>query len=120
MIVQKQLENFKQELHKEIDLIFDIPSLDDLNYQIRMEDFSKKSERFYKQYYKLCKDTNDVLFENDISIPLIHKERYRKQKAADSLKYDSKVMPLLETLNMLSSPGTHEFNSFSKIGRAHV
>jgi hypothetical protein len=115
LIVPDQINTLKQELHKEIDAIFDISKFEP-DYKITMSDFSKKSEQFSKKYYTLVKDTNDILFENDISIPLIHKERYRKQKDdASSLKYDTKVMPVIETINMLSSPGTHNFNDFSKM-----
>jgi hypothetical protein len=109
---KKQIADFKQSLHHEIEQIFN--PLDRLE-TITTLDFRKRSEQFYKSYYKNCKLTSDNIFDADNTIAEYHKRKYRQQKKfqdEDHL-YDDKVMPLLESISMLSVPGAHDYMIFS-------
>ena len=109
---KKQIADFKQSLHHEIEHIFN--PLDKLE-SITTLDFRKRSEQFYKSYYKNCKLTSDSIFDADSTIAEFHKRKYRQQKRDQDTShiYDDKVMPLLESISMLSVPGAHDYQTFS-------
>jgi hypothetical protein len=119
MSAREEIENFKKDLHKEIDLIFDMDknkTTDGIysNEVITMSNFRKRSEQFYKKYYHLCRELSDVVYENDPMISPLNKQLYKKNKSSKhELLYDAKVVPVIETLNMLTSPGSREFTDFS-------
>lgn len=115
MVQIQELEEYKKQLHSDIDRLFDTTNQDRRDFT--MEEFKQRSTKFLKGYYRNTVKTSDSIFSQDPTVPDVLKVRNAVMKGNNrkgEQLLDEGVFKVLEVATHLTHSGTEDFRTFNK------
>lgn len=114
MVQIQELEDYKKQLHSEIDRLFDTTNQDRKDFT--MEEFKLRSTKFLKSYYENTVKASEGIFTQDPTIPDFIKVRHKVMQGntIGEQLLDQGVLKILEVANHLTHSGSNDFRDFNK------